>query len=84
MVVVNTVVLAQGQLKLTQNATAMALAAFGAGSMLVALGLPKLLERLPDRRVMLVGAAILSGGLFLGLRLPPSFGVHSSPRRMPG
>jgi MFS family permease len=66
MVIVNTVVLVQGQLKLTQNATAGALAAFGGGSMLVALGLPRLLDRLSDRRVMLSGAAILCAGLFLG------------------
>lgn len=66
MVIVNTVVLVQGQLKLTQNATALALACFGAGSMMVALALPKLLEKLPDRRVMLGGAALLVAGLFAG------------------
>ena len=66
MVIVNTVVLVQSQLQLSQRFTAGALAAFGAGSMLVALGLPKLLERLPDRRVMLFGAALLTAGLFLG------------------
>ena len=66
MVIVNTVVLVQSQLQLGQRFTAGALAAFGAGSMLVALGLPKLLERLPDRRVMLCGAALLTAGLFLG------------------
>lgn len=66
MVIVNTVVLVQSQLQLSQRFTAGALAAFGAGSMLVALGLPKLLERLPDRRVMLFGAALLAAGLFLG------------------
>ena len=66
MVIVNTVVLVQGQLKLSQNATAMALAAFGAGSMLVALSLPKLLERLADRSVMLAGAALMVAGLALG------------------
>lgn len=66
MVIVNTVVLVQSQLQLSQRFTAGALAAFGAGSMLVALSLPKLLERLPDRRVMLFGAALLTVGLFLG------------------
>jgi H+ antiporter protein len=66
MVIVNTVVLVQGHLKLSQNQTAMALAAFGAGSMLVALILPKLLDKLPDRRVMLGGAAVLATGLALG------------------
>jgi H+ antiporter protein len=66
MVIVNTVVLVQSHMKLTQNHTAWALAAFGAGSMLVALTLPKLLERLPERRVMLSGAAVLAAGMFVG------------------
>lgn len=66
MVIVNTVVLVQSKLQLTQNHTAWALAAFGAGSMLVALALPKLLERLPERGVMLFGAAVLALGLFVG------------------
>ena len=66
MVIVNTVVLVQGQLKLTQNATALALAAFGAGSMLVALCLPRLLDKLPERKVMLGGAVLLVVGLFTG------------------
>lgn len=67
MVIVNTVVLVQGQLNLTQNMTAVALVAFGAGSMIVALVLPKLLDRLPDRKVMLAGAAMLVVGLAAGL-----------------
>ena len=66
MVIVNTVVLVQGQLKLSQNATALALAAFGAGSMLVALSLPKLLDKLPERSVMLGGASLLVVGLVAG------------------
>lgn len=66
MVIVNTVVLVQGQLKLSQNATAMALAAFGAGSMVVAFSLPKVLVRLADRNVMLAGAAMLVAGLAIG------------------
>ena len=66
MVIVNTVVLVQASFGLTQNATAMALAAFGAGSMLVALALPKLLERLPERRVMLGGAGLIAAGLLVG------------------
>jgi MFS family permease len=51
---------------LTQTATATALALFGAGSMIVALFLPKLLERLPERQVMLSGAAVIAVGLLLG------------------
>jgi MFS family permease len=66
MVIVNTVVLVQSHMQLSQRFTAGALAAFGGGSMLVALGLPKLLERLPDRRVMVFGAGLLTIGLLLG------------------
>jgi MFS family permease len=66
MVIVNTVVLVQGDLGLTQTATALALAAFGGGSMLAALALPKLLERRSDRSVMVTGAAVLVLGLVLG------------------
>ncbi|KKI17092.1 MULTISPECIES: MFS transporter [unclassified Leucobacter] len=59
MVIVNTVVLVQGRLERPQADTALLLGAYGGGSMLVALGMPALLERLPDRRVMLVGGAAL-------------------------
>ncbi|WP_225547362.1 MFS transporter [Chromobacterium violaceum] len=66
MVIVNTVVLVQAHFGLTQHATAWALAAFGAGSMTAALALPRLLQGIPDRSVMLGGAAILVVGLLLG------------------
>jgi len=66
MVIVNTVVLVQARFGLTQHATAWALAAFGGGSMLSALLLPKLLRNIPDRNAMLGGAAILVAGLLLG------------------
>jgi len=69
MVIINTVVLVQGSFALTQTATAIALACFGAGSMAVALALPTLLERLPERRVMLAGAALIALGLLAGLLL---------------
>ena len=72
LVIVNTVVLVQGQLGRTQKSTALALAAYGAGSMLVALSLPKLLEKLPDRGVMLAGASLLTLGMFAG----PAWGGH--------
>ncbi len=66
MVIVNTVVMVQADFGLGQTATALALAAFGAGSMLAALLLPRVLETLPDRTVMLGGATTLIVGLFLG------------------
>lgn len=50
MVIVNTVVLVQAEFGLTQRATAIALAAFGSGSMIAALLLPRLLDDMPDRK----------------------------------
>lgn len=73
MAIVNTVVLVQARLGLSQRATAVALAAFGAGSMLAALALPRALERLSDRTAMLGGAASLVVCLLVGALLPPSF-----------
>lgn len=63
MVIVNTVVLVQGRLERPQTDVAILLAAYGGGSMLVALCLPKVLDRSPDHTVMLTGAAILPVGL---------------------
>lgn len=65
LVIVNTVVFVQGRFGLAQPDTALALAAFGAGSMTVALVLPRLLESLPDRPVMLAGVSVLIAGTFL-------------------
>lgn len=67
MVIVNTVVLVQAGFGLEERQTAMALAAFGAGSMLVALVLPGLLERLHDRSAMLAGALVLATGTLVGI-----------------
>ncbi len=65
MVIVNTVVLVRQDLGLSEEALALTLAAFGAGSMVAALGLPRLLETRSDRRVMVTGAAGMT--LALGL-----------------
>ena len=67
MVIVNTVVLVQGEFGLSERATAFALAAFGGGSMLAALVMPRLLDKVSDRRAMLAAAGILAIGLFVGL-----------------
>lgn len=75
MVIVNTVVLVQAGLGMTQTATAIALACFGAGSMLVALALPKLLDRMPERRVMLTGAALIAACLLGGLLLASRYAM---------
>lgn len=66
MVIVNTVVLVQAEFALGQQATALALAAFGGGSMIAALILPRLLDDISDRTAMLAGAAVLVAGLFMG------------------
>ena len=66
MVIVNTVVIVQAQFALPQQATAVALAAFGGGSMLAALLLPRLLDQIPDRTAILAGASILVAGLLVG------------------
>ncbi|WP_099868081.1 MFS transporter [Pararhizobium haloflavum] len=66
MVIVNTVVLVQGALGLDQRAVALALAAFGGGSMIAALTLPRLLDRFADRTVMLTGVLALALGLAVG------------------
>jgi len=60
MVIVNTVVLVRGILGRPDSDVAIALACFGGGSMLAALMLPKLLDRLPDRAVMISAAGMLT------------------------
>ncbi|WLR99421.1 MFS transporter [Shinella sumterensis] len=67
MVFVNTVVLVQGALGLGERYTAMALAAFGLGSMLAALLLPGLLKKIDDRPAMLTGTVVLVAALLVGL-----------------
>ncbi|SDE07851.1 MFS transporter [Limimaricola pyoseonensis] len=63
MVLVNTVVLVRGDLGLGETAVAVAMAAFGGGSMATALLLPRLLHRLADRPVMLIGAVLMCAAL---------------------
>jgi MFS family permease len=65
MVIVNTVVIVRSQLQGGEQQVAWALAAFGGGSMLVALLLPRVLDRLPDRRVMTTAATVMIGALFV-------------------
>ncbi|WP_201860702.1 MFS transporter [Microvirga soli] len=59
MVIVNTVVIVRGVLGLPEDDMALALACFGGGSMVAALLLPRVLDTLPDRAVMLPAAALL-------------------------
>ncbi len=65
MVLVNTVVLVRGDLGFGDTAVAVALGAFGGGSILAALLLPRVLDRTGDRSVMIAAAASLSGLLIV-------------------
>ena len=76
MVIVNTPVLVQAALGLGQREVAITLAAFGGGSMLAALLLPRALDRLPDRTVMLAAAAAMTAALAV---LALAWHGHASP-----
>ena len=60
MVIVNTVVIVRDLLGFGQREVALTLAAYGGGSMLAAFALPRLLDRIADRTIMLSAAAALS------------------------
>ena len=64
-VLVNTVVIVRADYGASGTHVAYALAAFGGGSMVAALALPRLLENMSDRKVM-VAAAFLLAALTLG------------------
>ncbi|SDM95584.1 MFS transporter [Allokutzneria albata] len=59
MVLVNTVVVVREELGLGDSFVALALGTYGAGSILAALLLPRVLSRLGERHVMLGGAGVL-------------------------
>jgi len=59
MVIVNTVVIVRGLLDRPDSDVAIALACFGGGSMIAALLLPPVLDRIGDRAVMLPAAGLL-------------------------
>ena len=65
MIYVNTVVLVQARLGLGEEAVALAFAGFGAGSIAAAFLLPRILDRLEDRPVMIGGAALMVAGVAL-------------------
>ncbi|MDR7123308.1 MFS transporter [Pseudotabrizicola sp. 4114] len=72
MVLVNSVLLVRGTLALDEAALAWTIFAFGAGSMSAALVLPRLLDRVPDRPVM-VGGALLMVATLLSLAATIAF-----------
>lgn len=63
MVIVNTVVIVRGALGLGQREVALTLATYGGGSMLAALLVPRLLDKVSDRAMMLAAASVLTFGL---------------------
>lgn len=65
LVIVNTVVFVQGVLARPQADVAVLLACYGGGSMVVALTLARLLDTVDDRRVMLLGGALVPLGLII-------------------
>ncbi|MET8830438.1 MFS transporter [Streptomyces sp. NPDC004610] len=71
MVTVNSVIYVRDFLDLSSGAVPLALGAYGAGSMIVALILPRVLDRVPDRTVMLRGALLL-GLVFAALTVVTS------------
>lgn len=80
MVIVNTVVLVRAYLDRPQSDVAVLLGAFGAGSMLVALAMPRLSRTFRDFRLMLAGAtaAVALLGVF-GLAVPSLADAPSDP-----
>ncbi|WGF91005.1 MFS transporter [Marinivivus vitaminiproducens] len=70
LVIVDTVVFVQSRFGLDQQSTALALTAFGGGSMIAALSLPGVLDRIQDRTVMLAGAGLLALGTLAAAALP--------------
>jgi len=65
LIIVNTVVYVKETLHGSDFDVAVALAASGAGSMFITLLLPRILDNIPLRSVMLVGSGIMSVGLML-------------------
>ena len=65
MVIVNTVVIVRGMLGLGQREVALTLATYGGGSMMAALVLPRLLDKISDRTMMSAAAAVLTAGLLV-------------------
>ncbi|MDY6955753.1 MAG: MFS transporter [Pseudomonadota bacterium] len=70
MVIVNTVVIVKARFGLGESEVAWALAAFGGGSMVAAFALPRLLDQIAERTVMIAGATMLVVGTAVGAMIP--------------
>jgi MFS family permease len=79
LVLVNTVVYARDLFGGSNTDVAIALAFYGAGSMLVSFIAPRALERVPDRTFMLTGSAVLTVGLPAAAFLAASEQNQASP-----
>lgn len=79
MVLVNTVVLVRSDLGLGDAQVAIALGAFGGGSMLAALLLPRFLDNRADRPVMIGGSAVLVASLFMLSLISLVYDTHWLP-----
>ncbi|MHB1172533.1 MAG: MFS transporter [Lacisediminihabitans sp.] len=75
LVLVNSVVYARDVFGLSNSSLALALASYGAGSMIVALNVPRILDRTNDRTLMLAGASILTAGLLLAIPMTVAAGT---------
>ena len=73
MVIVNTVVIVRDTLGLSQTDVAITLAAFGGGSIIAAFLLPRLLDRISDRRIMILSAIVMTVALAVLTGLTAAF-----------
>ncbi|MBL4872642.1 MAG: MFS transporter [Rhodobacteraceae bacterium] len=69
MILVNTIVITRSLYGYDAQSVGIALAAFGAGSMVTALALPRLLDKTGDRLPMIAGAILLTATMFAGAAL---------------
>ena len=76
MVIVNTVVIIRSMLGLGQREVALTLATYGGGSMLAALLVPRLLDKVSDRAIMVAAASVLAVGLGSMAALFASGAIH--------
>lgn len=76
-VLVNTVVVVRAGYGGSETDLAVAMACFGAGSMGAALLLPRVLDSVPDRPVMMLGAASLGALSLIGTVMLTGFGLPS-------
>ena len=69
MIIVNTIVITRSLYGYDAQSVGITLAAFGAGSMIAALALPRVLEKTGDRLPMFGGAILLTAAMFAGAAL---------------